>query len=179
MLPASQSSTSYTEEPLASRSPFHHKEGEEDKSNKKCQESNYILLGRPFKIHIESPPAVLVDFRSRKHLVTEAEVSLDYLTCPSLFHSPKGASVASAVKEQPTQLVFLVYSPRSKQYARGATTLFSFSLLSRDILLLPNAGAVKILLQQLLLLFRDGCTIILAYLESHEVGSATGSLNPT
>ena len=111
MLPASQSSTSYTEEPLAPRSPFHHKEGE-DKSNKKCQESNYILLGRPFKIHIESPPAVLVDFRSRKHLVTEAEVSLDYLTCPSLFHSPKGASVASALKEhwrQPTQLVFLVY----------------------------------------------------------------------
>ena len=87
--------------------------------------------------------------------------------------------MASAVKEQPTQLVFLVYSPRSKQYARGATTLFSFSLLSRDILLLPNAGAVKILLQQLLLLFRDGCTIILAYLESHEVGSAASSLNPT
>ena len=137
MLPASQSSTSYTEEPLAltPRSPFHHKEGEEDKSNKKCQESNYILLGRPFKIHIESPPAALVDFRSRKHLVTEAEVSLDYLTCPSLFHSPKGASVASAVKAANTISLFSIYpqlfSPRSSsklQYAR-ATTLFSFSFL--------------------------------------------------
>lgn len=130
MLPASQSSTSYTEEPLASRSPFHHKEGEEDTSNKKCQESNYILLGRPFKIHIESPPAVLVDFRSRKHLVTEAEVSLDYLTCPSLFHSPKGASaVKEHWRQQPTQLVFLVYIlSYFLQYAR-ATTLFSFSFL--------------------------------------------------